>query len=137
MNMRKPMAAAGLLAFALFAQQARPAADTLYLTCRPNDSHIACMENAVLAKISGQDLVPYFTPAPEYPSSLARRGVTGWVLVGLTITEQGRVANAVVLNAEPKELFDAAALKAVADYRFHPPKTPMDGVTIQLQFSRR
>lgn len=130
------MAVAGLFALALPAQGAQPAGGPVYLTCRPEGDSISCTKNAVIAQIAGQDLVPYFTPPPEFPQQLRNRRLAGWVLVAVTVTEQGRVLDPVVVEADPPELFDAAALEAVAHYRFHPPKAAMQDVTIHLSFSR-
>ena len=48
------------------------------------------------------------------------RGLEGWVQVQFTITPTGTVEEAVVVNAEPKNIFDDAALKAIARWRYNP-----------------
>ena len=57
---------------------------------------------------------------PDYPPRALSRGLEGWVQVQFTITATGTVANAVVVNAEPKNIFDDAALKAIARWRYNP-----------------
>jgi protein TonB len=42
------------------------------------------------------------------------------VQVQFTITPTGTVTNAVVVNAEPRNIFDDAALKAIARWRYNP-----------------
>ena len=37
-----------------------------------------------------------------------------------TITETGTVKDAVVVNSDPKDIFDEAALKAIARWRYNP-----------------
>ena len=57
---------------------------------------------------------------PRLSASGTSRGLEGWVQVQFTITPTGTVANAVVVNAEPKNIFDDAALKAIARWRYNP-----------------
>jgi len=64
--------------------------------------------------------VPVVREEPRYPESALRRGIEGRVLVSFTITENGLVENARVIAAEPKNIFDAAALKAVRRWRYDP-----------------
>jgi TonB family protein len=55
---------------------------------------------------------------PQYPSSAASSGVEGFVEVSFTVTALGRVENAVVTAAEPKGMFEQAALAAIARWRY-------------------
>lgn len=57
---------------------------------------------------------------PRYPYRAQRQGIEGWVRVSFLITEQGEVKDALVVDAEPKDSFDQAALRAVAKWRFKP-----------------
>jgi len=57
---------------------------------------------------------------PRYPYRAQRQGIEGWVRVSFLITEQGEVQDAVVIDADPKDSFDQAALRAVAKWRFKP-----------------
>jgi len=49
-----------------------------------------------------------------------RPGVEGWVQVQFTITATGTVKDPVVVDAMPKSIFDDAALKAIARWRYNP-----------------
>ena len=62
--------------------------------------------------IGGADLV--------YPTHARANGVEGRVLVRYVVTATGTVANAVVVESEPRGVFDAAALDAVRSWRFRP-----------------
>lgn len=64
--------------------------------------------------------IPFLTPAPEYPQRALARAIEGWVLVGFTIAETGAVIDAVVVDANPPGVFDTAALRAVARYKYRP-----------------
>jgi len=66
------------------------------------------------------DLVPIAQPAPSYPYQAARQGIQGWVKLAFRVTAGGRVTDAVVLGAEPKGVFEQAALEAVRHWRFRP-----------------
>jgi TonB family protein len=66
------------------------------------------------------DLEPVSTPDPAYPPVAFRNGVEGWVELDYTVTEQGTVRDIEVVNAEPGGVFDAAAMAAVAAWRYRP-----------------
>lgn len=69
---------------------------------------------------SDRDVIPLVRIAPDYPPRALSRGLEGWVQVQFTITETGSVKDAIVVNAEPKQIFDDAALKAIARWRYNP-----------------
>jgi protein TonB len=78
------------------------------------------------------------TVAPVFPDSAKNRGVSGWVEVAFTVNQNGGIENARVLNAEPKDVFDGAAIQAVEQWRFEPPtrdgKPTSQGTKIKLRF---
>jgi len=55
---------------------------------------------------------------PHYPMIAMHRGIEGSVEVAFTVQSDGSVANARVLSAQPRGVFERAALDAVARYRF-------------------
>jgi periplasmic protein TonB len=69
---------------------------------------------------SDRDVIPLVRIAPDYPPRALSRGLEGWVQVQFTITPTGTVKDAKVVNAEPKTIFDDAALKAIARWRYNP-----------------
>lgn len=69
---------------------------------------------------SDRDVIPLVRIAPDYPPRALSRGLEGWVQVQFTITATGTVKDAIVVNAEPKNIFDEAALKAIARWRYNP-----------------
>ena len=62
--------------------------------------------------VGGADLI--------YPATAVAAGVEGRVVIRYDVTEEGRVANATVQQAEPPGVFEAAALAAVRSWRFKP-----------------
>lgn len=57
---------------------------------------------------------------PKYPVQAARDGREGWVKLQFTINELGGVEDIVVLEAEPKRLFDREARRALAKWKYRP-----------------
>jgi protein TonB len=69
---------------------------------------------------SDRDVIPLVRINPDYPPRALSRSLEGWVQVQFTITATGTVKDAIVVNAEPKNVFDDAALKAIARWRYNP-----------------
>src|SRR5690606_32586966 len=69
---------------------------------------------------SDRDVMPLVRVPPEYPPRALTRGLEGWVLVQFTITTIGTVKDAVVVDAQPEGVFNDAALKAIARWRYNP-----------------
>lgn len=64
------------------------------------------------------NVIPLVRIPPRYPMRAARRKIEGWVKVEFTITENGTVKDAVVVDAQPPEIFDREALQAIARWKF-------------------
>lgn len=69
---------------------------------------------------SDRDVIPLVRINPEYPSRAQQRGIEGWVQVSFTITPAGTVADQKVVDADPKGLFERAALDAIARWKYNP-----------------
>ncbi len=70
-----------------------------------------------IGKIS-TNLIPLSRIPPRYPMRAANRRIEGWVKIEFTITEQGTVKDAVVVDAQPKKIFNRAALQAIKRWKF-------------------
>jgi periplasmic protein TonB len=66
------------------------------------------------------DVVPLVRIPPEYPRRAAQRGIEGWALVQFTITPTGSVTDAKVVDANPKGMFEEAAIRSVLRWRYNP-----------------
>ncbi|MGR9071637.1 MAG: energy transducer TonB [Gammaproteobacteria bacterium] len=66
------------------------------------------------------NVVPLVRIPPRYPMRASARRIEGWVKLEFTITETGTVKDAVVVAAEPENIFDDAALKAIMKWKFKP-----------------
>jgi protein TonB len=73
-----------------------------------------------MASGSDRDVIPLVRINPDYPQRALSRGLEGWVQVQFTITPIGTVKDAIVVDAEPEGVFDDAALKAIARWRYNP-----------------
>ncbi len=96
-------------------------------TPKPTQSNPAAKEEpgstgATAAAASGQNSEATLVKAeaPVYPREALRSHQTGWVIVSFTIDPNGRTSNVHVLNAQPRRIFDRAAMEAVGRYRFTP-----------------
>jgi TonB family protein len=86
----------------------------------------AAQAKAAAAKTAAAPLPPVTlkrtkTVSPVYPEEAKKNGTSGWVTVGFTVTPTGGVDNVHVVESEPKEVFDWAAMQAVEQWRFEPP----------------
>jgi len=88
----------------------------------PIAGYVQRAPNLVVATtpLPDRDLEPVSTPEPAYPPAAFRDGVEGWVELDYTVTEQGTVRDVEVVSAEPGGVFDAAAVAAVAAWRYRP-----------------
>ena len=78
------------------------------------------MKGLKLSAGSDRDVVPLVRVPPDYPPRALTRGLEGWVQVQFTITATGTVKDAMVVDADPKNIFDDAALKSIARWRYNP-----------------
>lgn len=69
---------------------------------------------------SDTDVIPLVRIAPEYPQRAISRGIEGWVQVQFTITATGAVTDEVVVASDPPRIFDEAALRSIARWRYNP-----------------
>jgi protein TonB len=74
-------------------------------------------------------VVPLERVEPKYPQRAASRHVEGWVKVEFTISTDGEVTDAEVIAAEPADIFDEAALKAIRQWKFK--GKIVDGVAVE------
>lgn len=78
------------------------------------------MSKLTLSAGSDRDTIPLVRVPPEYPMRALNRGIEGWVIVQFTITGTGSVKDAIVVDSQPKRVFDDAAIKAILRYRYNP-----------------
>ncbi|PNS08753.1 energy transducer TonB [Solilutibacter silvestris] len=74
---------------------------------------------------ASSDLRAISTPSPRFPAEALRSGVSGSVTVEFTVSSDGSVDAARVVNADPPRVFDREALNAVRKWRFEPVASPV------------
>jgi TonB family protein len=67
------------------------------------------------------DLVPLFVPSPDYPRFAQTRSISGYAVIKLTISKEGRATDVVLIEESPESLgFGEEALKAGATLIYAP-----------------
>lgn len=86
------------------------------------------LSKPTVAKIEPPSLTAYSsaTPVPTvmvqaaYPHRALSRGIEGFVDVAFDVTETGATTNVRVISAQPENVFDRAAVRAVQNWKFAP-----------------
>jgi len=66
------------------------------------------------------DILPLVRIPPQYPPRAQERGIEGWVHLRFTITKAGTVRDPEVVDADPPNVFDRAAIRAVERWKYKP-----------------
>lgn len=76
----------------------------------------------LVEETSGQSRTPRAVQyvSPTYPQSAQARGIEGFVIIEVVISERGLVTEARVISAEPQGLFDQVAIEAIKKWTFEP-----------------
>jgi len=102
----------------------------------------AALTAALLAGCAGglhQPMQLIQDAGPVYPATAKAQGIEGWVRLRYDIASDGRVENLRVLESSPPGVFDAAAMAAVAQWRYRAPiidgaPSAVSGVVSTLRF---
>lgn len=83
------------------------------------------------------DIVLVDRVEPRFPTQAAREGIDqGSVTIRFTVETDGSVSNPTVTDAKPRRgIFDDAALRAVAKWKFKPLPAPRD-TSVTVEFSQ-
>lgn len=66
------------------------------------------------------EYLPIVKVAPTYPRRAAQRGIEGYVVVEFTVSKLGTVINPMVIESDPPNIFDRAALSAAKKFKYKP-----------------
>lgn len=69
-------------------------------------------------KFGGKKLVPVSTGRPQFPKYAYDRGISGWVEVVFVVDADGQVRNPRILDANPKGIFEDAAITSVLSWQY-------------------
>ncbi len=75
------------------------------------------------------DVMPLVRIPPDYPRRASDRGIEGWVKVEFTITPEGTVTDAKVIDADPPGIFNEAAIRSILRWRYNPKM--QEGVAVE------
>ncbi|HSW14523.1 MAG TPA: energy transducer TonB [Solimonas sp.] len=70
----------------------------------------------------GRDLVPLSTARPQMPEWACKQGIRGWVEVVFTVMPNGRVSEVKLIDADPRGVFEAAAVESVGHWIYQSTK---------------
>ena len=73
--------------------------------------------------------------SPRYPAMAMRSNQEGWVELTFTVTPEGNVDDVKVVDAEPRHVFDRAAVEAVSRWKYQP--ATQNGSPVASQDKRR
>ena len=68
---------------------------------------------------------------PRYPNRALKASTEGWVQVKFAITKEGIPVDIEVMDSDPKETFDEAAIKSVKKWRFSPARNQRTGLPVE------
>lgn len=80
---------------------------------------------------SDGEYLPIVKVQAAYPRRALQRGIEGYVVVEFTVTKQGTVRDPRVVEAEPEQIFDQAALDAVVKFKYKP--RVVNGETVEVE----
>jgi len=86
-----------------------------------------------LSVMMADDLIPLSMLPPQYPPSARQQRIEGWADVVFTVNPRGLVSDAQIVESEPEQVFDQAALNAALRWRFRPVEVDGEAVTVFRQ----
>lgn len=94
-------------------------------------------DNGPAASAGGdtRDPIPVSSIRPRYPAIALRNSQEGWVDVQYTVNTDGSVTDIKVVSAEPRHVFDNAAVDALRHAKFSP--AMRDGTAVVAQQQKR
>lgn len=93
-----------------------------------------------MALTQESEAMPLYRSQPNYPMLAQQKGLEGWVLLKYDVDTGGTLSNIVVVNSEPKRIFDREAIKALKKWKFKPAMTngqpiASAGQTVKIEFN--
>lgn len=66
------------------------------------------------------EYLPIVKVAPQYPRRAAQKGIEGYVVLEFTVSKLGTVIDPRVIEADPPNIFDRAAINAANKFKYKP-----------------
>lgn len=91
---------------------------------------------------SGKELVPLSTARPQMPEWACKQKIAGWVEAVFTVMPNGRVSNVKIVDAQPRGVYEAAAIESISNWIYNESKqtrevdqrVPMDPADCQYNW---
>jgi outer membrane biosynthesis protein TonB len=74
----------------------------------------------------GKDLVPLSTARPQMPDWACKQKIKGWVEAMFTVGGYGHVTNVRIVDAQPRGVYEAAAIESISNWIYKPVKEPIE-----------
>lgn len=68
----------------------------------------------------GKPLVPLSTARPQMPEWACKQKIKGWVEAVFTVDKNGRVRDVKIVDAEPRGVYEAAAVESISNWLYEP-----------------
>lgn len=111
-------------------QQSNPNADAISTNFTADIQAGEGLSGGINLEGGDGDYLPIVKVAPIYPRRAQARGIEGYVIVEFIVTKSGSVRDAVVVEAEPENIFDRAAIDAALKFKYKP--RVVDGVAMEV-----
>lgn len=95
------------------------------LPARPQRPVSVGNDTKIQLGFSDGERLPLVRVQPQYPRRALERGIEGSIVVEFTVTEDGTVEDAQVIEANPAGYFEREALAAISKFKYKP--TVVDG----------
>lgn len=66
------------------------------------------------------EYLPIVKVAPQYPRRAAQKGIEGYVVVEFTVNKLGAVQDVIVIESQPANIFNRAAISAAKKFKYKP-----------------
>lgn len=86
------------------------------------------------AHAKAEQVAPEMRVEPKYPLAAAQQRITGYVQAQFNIKPDGSVTDIKIIKAEPADIFDKEAVRALEKWRYQPSSQGVKGATVQLDF---
>ena len=90
--------------------------DTGITTFKPSLS--PAIEPSTGSGAQSSDIMPAVQVEPLYPEKARARNIEGWVKLSFDVDESGMTRNITVIDAEPKNIFNRAAIRAIKKWKY-------------------
>ncbi|TKB43641.1 energy transducer TonB [Thalassotalea mangrovi] len=85
---------------------------------------------------------PIYRTLPRYPISAARQKIRGWVKLRFSINTEGFPEDIEVIESQPEEIFDQAAVDALARWKYRPKMesgqpVKQENLSVRIDFGKK